>query len=109
MSDPMIKDIQSQPEHLNKILAKYFEEPKFIKRLTEVVHHIENNDKPILFAGMGSSNYAAISAINILSDKGYLCINPDIDEFIHYQMNSINRGFTVIAISQSGKSVKEKK
>ncbi|MDZ7672452.1 MAG: SIS domain-containing protein [Halanaerobiales bacterium] len=109
MSDPMIKDIQSQPEHLNKILAKYFEDPKYIKRLTEVVHHIEDNDKPILFAGMGSSNYAAISAINILSDKGYLCINPDIDEFIHYQMNSINRGFTVIAISQSGKSVETKK
>jgi glucosamine--fructose-6-phosphate aminotransferase (isomerizing) len=109
MSDPMIKDIKSQPECLNKLLAKYFEEPKYKKILSNVVHHLENSDKPILFAGMGSSNYASISAINILSQKGYLCINPDIDEFIHYQMNSLNRGFTVIAISQSGKSAETKK
>ncbi|KXS48419.1 MULTISPECIES: SIS domain-containing protein [Halanaerobium] len=109
MSDPMIKDIKSQPKFLNTILTKYFDNPKYKKRLTEVVNYIENNDTPILFAGMGSSNYAAISAINILSNKGYLCLNPDIDEFIHYQMNSINENFTVIAISQSGKSAETKK
>ena len=109
MSDPMIKDIKSQPEFLNMILTNYFENPEYKKRLTDVINHIENNDNPILFAGMGSSNYAAISAINVFSNKGYLCLNPDIDEFIHYQMNSINKDFTVIAISQSGKSVETKK
>jgi glucosamine--fructose-6-phosphate aminotransferase (isomerizing) len=109
MSDPMIKDIKSQPKFLNMILTKYFKDSEYKNRLTDVVNYIENNDNPILFAGMGSSNYAAISAINILSNKGYLCINPDIDEFIHYQMNSINKDFTVIAISQSGKSVETKK
>lgn len=109
MSDPMIKDIKSQPEFLNRILSNYFENTKYKKRLFEVVDYIENNDNPILFAGMGSSNHAAISAINILANKGYLCINPDIDEFIHYQMNSVNENITVIAISQSGKSAETKK
>lgn len=109
MSDPMIKDIKSQPRFLNTILNKYFDTKKYNKRLTEVVNLIENNNNPILFAGMGSSNYAAISAINILSNKGYLCLNPNIDEFIHYNMNSINGNFTVIAISQSGKSAETKK
>ncbi|CCU78917.1 glucosamine--fructose-6-phosphate aminotransferase [Halanaerobium saccharolyticum subsp. saccharolyticum DSM 6643] len=109
MSDPMIKDIKSQPEFLNMILTNYFEDTKYKKRLKEVINYIEDNDNPILFAGMGSSNYSAISAINILSNKGYLCLNPNIDEFIHYQMNSINENVTVIAISQSGKSAETKK
>lgn len=105
----MIKDIRSQPERLKLLLSKYIKDEKAKKSLKNAVHLLENTQKPIIFAGMGSSNYAAISAINILSEKGYLCMRPDIDEFIHYQMNSLTSDYTIIAISQSGKSIETKK
>lgn len=109
MPDPMIKDIEKQSKYLNKILDKYFNDNKYNNRLKKVVSLIENSNKPLIFAGMGSSNFASISAINILAEKSYLSIRPEIDEFIHYQMDAISSGYTIIAISQSGRSVETRK
>jgi glucosamine--fructose-6-phosphate aminotransferase (isomerizing) len=108
-SDPMIEDIKRQPDRLNLLLENYFNNETYNNKLKKAVQLIENTNKPILFAGMGSSNYASISAINILSEKEYLCVRPNIDEFIHYQMDSFKSGHTIIATSQSGKSIETKK
>lgn len=92
------KDIFSQPESL-KICAERLE------KQDEVVQKIWEKDyDTIIFTGMGSSNYCAVTAELYLAEHGIACFRYSASELLHSYRKILDGNTLLIITSQSGES-----
>lgn len=94
-----LKEVSEQPECLRKLVMFYRGQGK--ARL-EAWAHLARNHRRVVFAGMGTSEFAPEAILGALAQQNIDATTRDAGEWLHYQR--IRMGLSVL-ISQSGESV----
>jgi len=95
-----MQDILSQVNHAENALNYYFSS-ECLNILDKVS---KRNYSKIIFTGMGSSNYANISASLFLNENKINSIVMSAGQFLHYSLNIVDNKTLLILVSQSGES-----
>lgn len=95
-----LEDILSQPQQLQTALAVYTGSD--VRRSLETIHKMEFSE--LIFAGMGSSHFCALSANVYLAGHGIRSQVISAGELLHYEYGRIKTDTLLCLISQSGES-----
>ncbi|MDO4291743.1 MAG: SIS domain-containing protein [Eubacteriales bacterium] len=96
-----LEDILSQPEQLAYLFEKYAEEGSLMGKMKELS---EKKWKSVIFTGMGSSHFCAISAGIYLKKRGIDNQVISTGELLYYEQEILKEDTLLILISQSGES-----
>lgn len=98
MGDTYMEDIFSQPESLKECV-------NMLGKQIETVMEIKSKGyRKIIFTGMGSSNYCAITAEQYLTEQGWLSLRYSTAELIYSYFDAVQEDTLLVIISQSGES-----
>lgn len=91
-----------QTEHLllEKVLQSYRKQLENTAAM--LLERMQNGANRLMFCGMGSSYYVALSIIAPLNNAGIRAQAYNCYELLHYNLNAIDDTAIVVAISQSG-------
>lgn len=95
-----LTEIRQQPQALLNTLEHAFDlaaDMEFLK--------VWRPAETVIFAGMGSSYFAPLAAVNLLSSLGHRSIALDASELLHYNLGLVRRSDLPLLISQSGESI----
>lgn len=96
-----LEDILSQPKQLERLYKEYSAESILSNKLKRLSEYKWKN---IVFTGMGSSHFCAVSAGIYLKEKGIDNQVISTGELLYYEKGILNEETLLILISQSGES-----
>jgi glucosamine--fructose-6-phosphate aminotransferase (isomerizing) len=109
MENLFLDDILSQPKFLSDLISAYSSSGHWKRLIGEAETMLKASGDPIIFVGMGSSNYASIPAVNQLMASGVMSWSAEAGELLYYQLSGLSKGTPIVAISQSGESIETNK
>ena len=96
----MLKEINEQPNIINKLIKKYFTNNKLnIEMLPEL-----NKYKKIYIIGCGSAYHSGIVGKYLIEEYGDIEVNVELASEFRYKKLFLDNNSLVIAISQSGET-----
>ncbi len=95
-----LRDVMSQPESLKKAID-YFEEGANAREFERLK---KETFSTVIFSGMGSSNFCAVSASQYLNQNGIVSLVRSTGQFCHFERGIIGENTLLVLISQSGES-----
>ncbi len=105
MKTSMLDDIQGQPESLRRVTAYQFGDGE--AALLSAAAAIRKARR-VVFAGMGSSLYAAIPAAAYLTSRGFPAITVEASELLHFSSASAHDDAVLVLVSRSGETIEIK-
>ncbi|MFH0965737.1 MAG: SIS domain-containing protein [Planctomycetota bacterium] len=105
--EKFLKEVLEQPEALTRALDHYFggegrSRGRGIARAARICAGARGG---IVFTGMGSSYYAGMIAAHILNENGRSASAWEAGELFYYNLGALERGTTLVAVSQSGATI----
>ncbi|WP_037581367.1 SIS domain-containing protein [Sporolactobacillus terrae] len=98
--DKYLSEIMEQPAKMRYLYDSWAGS----RELSLIGEDYKKAPKPIIFLGMGSSNFAPISVRTRLNRLKIPFYVYDAGEFLHYEIENVPQEAWVVAISQSGES-----
>ncbi|MCL6547818.1 MAG: SIS domain-containing protein [Alicyclobacillus sp.] len=100
MGDAYLNEIMEQPQALRRMWDRW----RGDRALADLGRKYRDEPGPLLFVGMGSSNYAPVAVRARLSRAGVPFRVAEAGELVHYELGGVDAGTWLIAVSQSGES-----
>ena len=102
-----LDEVHQQPAALRSVLDYYCAEGR--ERLAAVRDLYNERGQHLLFTGMGSSYFAPMAILPLLTASGVNATCQEAGELLHYRLELCNAQTVVVAVSQSGESIETRR